>query len=143
MFPAGLGDALGVDWASLVADVHRREQITPSGGARDRWRPEKVLTRVGLSIQMAGKELVQNILDKNAETDKELNKELNDSPGKSGTELNGTHKKEEEQQQLAPNVDSLHPVAAIQVSCLVTQFMIPLSCLKDELYERSRSFLLV
>ncbi|KAL4712841.1 hypothetical protein ACJJTC_011911 [Scirpophaga incertulas] len=65
---AGLGDALGVDWASLVADVRRREQSAPTGGARDRWKPEKVLTRVGLSLEMAGKDTVQEILHKNAET---------------------------------------------------------------------------
>lgn len=102
--------------------MHRREQISPSGGARDRWRPEKVLTRVGLSIQMAGKELVQDILNKNAETDKRDSE--NHSPEKEGTEQNGTHEKDEEQQLLAPDVESLHPVAAIQASCLLSEFVI-------------------
>lgn len=116
---AGLGDALGVDWASLVADVRRREQTTPSGGARDRWRPEKVLTRIGLSVQMAGKDLVQNILDKNADTLREEKKALEQKPEngeQDAIELNGTHENEEEKQELSPDVDSLHPVASIQAS---------------------------
>lgn len=106
-----------------MADVHRREQITPSGGARDRWRPEKVLTRIGLSIQMAGKELVQEILDKNAIIDKK-DSQQNLSSEKDGTLQNGTHNKEEEQQKSAPDVNSLHPVAAIQASYFVIQFVI-------------------
>lgn len=108
-----MGDALGVDWASLVADVRRREQTTPSGGARDRWKPEKVLSRIGLSLEMAGKELVQEILVKNAETLREEMKNLDKSSSddKGVVEQNGTHEKED-----IPDVTALHSVAAIQVS---------------------------
>ncbi|XP_028166734.1 zinc finger CCCH domain-containing protein 13-like isoform X1 [Ostrinia furnacalis] len=118
---AGLGDALGVDWASLVADVRRREQTAPTGGARDRWKPERVLTRLGLSIDMAGKETVQNILKKNAETmqaekkppvEKQDNAEQSDS-----VEQNGQHDEGREEPEASTiDIDSLHPVAAIQVA---------------------------
>lgn len=100
-----------------MADVRRREQSTPSGGARDRWRPEKVLTRVGVSIQMAGKDIVQDILDKNAETiraeKKAIEEKAENSEAKNGIDQNGTH---ELVKELSPDVNSLHPVAAIQVS---------------------------
>lgn len=117
---AGLGDALGVDWASLVADVRRREQTAPTGGARDRWRPERVLTRLGLSLDMAGEETIQNILHKNAETlntDKETPvAQLQENSEQSITEQNG---KIEHRHVLDPDtpmdINSLHPVAAIQV----------------------------
>ncbi|XP_037976761.2 zinc finger CCCH domain-containing protein 13 isoform X1 [Plutella xylostella] len=85
---AGLGDALGVDWASLVADVRRREQPAPSGGARDRWRPERVLARLGVSVHMAGEDTVKAILDK----------------------------AEPSEDEAKIDVDGLHPVAAIQVA---------------------------
>lgn len=109
---AGLGDALGVDWASLVADVRRREQSAPSGGARDRWRPEKVLTRLGLSLHMAGKDTVEGILHMNAEaTESEKKDEIQD--------INNSHKSQENQVETPAvniNLSSLHPVAAIQVA---------------------------
>ncbi|XP_041970188.1 zinc finger CCCH domain-containing protein 13-like [Aricia agestis] len=110
---AGLGDALGVDWASLVADVRRREQVPPSSGARDRWRPERVLTRLGLSLEMASKETVEEILKKNAESiASEKASKANDedkSPIQNGTE--------ETEKTVAPvDIESLHPVATIQVA---------------------------
>lgn len=118
---AGLGDALGVDWASLVADVRRREQTTPSGGARDRWRPERVLARLGLSLQMAGKDTVQDILYKNADTIQSKNKVPDSSSTeiseKSQAEQNGKCETEDEQKLEPPSdVNSIHPVAAIQVA---------------------------
>ncbi|CAK1550123.1 unnamed protein product [Leptosia nina] len=105
----GLGDALGVDWASLVADVNRREQKPPTGGARDRWRPERVLSRLGLSFNMAGKDKVQSILQKNAESIEKGNKEVDAKQGKEM--LNGNDKDVQ-----TPDVNSLHPVASVQVA---------------------------
>ncbi|XP_061707488.1 zinc finger CCCH domain-containing protein 13-like [Cydia pomonella] len=116
---AGLGDALGVDWASLVADVHRREQTAPTGGARDRWKPERVLARLGLSVHMAGKDTVQDILNKNAEsllTEKTSKDEpCSEHPPENTPGQNGKHE-EDEKPALPPDVESLHPVAAIQVA---------------------------
>ncbi|XP_063376543.1 zinc finger CCCH domain-containing protein 13-like [Cydia fagiglandana] len=116
---AGLGDALGVDWASLVADVHRREQTAPTGGARDRWKPERVLARLGLSVHMAGKDTVQDILHKNAEsllTQKTAkNESSSEHPPENAPDQNGKHE-EDDKPVLPPDVESLHPVAAIQVA---------------------------
>ncbi|XP_047041687.1 uncharacterized protein DDB_G0284459-like isoform X3 [Helicoverpa zea] len=117
---AGLGDALGVDWASLVADVRRREQTSvSSGGARDRWRPERVLAHLGLSLNMAGKEVVQDVLQKNAESlqlDKKKQVQiLENSDQKDVVEQNGTHEANTETEPV-PDVSTLHPVGAIQVA---------------------------
>lgn len=114
-----MGDALGVDWASLVADVHRREQTAPVGGARDRWRPERVLARLGLSVQMAGKDTVQKILSKNAESlPAEKKAEITEAPESDTIEQNGKHEEKMETPE-TPDVESLHPVAAIQVIYLI------------------------
>ncbi|XP_045511339.1 fl(2)d-associated complex component-like isoform X2 [Colias croceus] len=108
-----LGDALGVDWASLVADVNRREQKPPTGGARDRWRPERVLARLGLSVNMAGKDKVQKILEKNGESAKLENESHTTSDGTTLT--NGKHE-EQDSASNVPDVNDLHPVASIQVA---------------------------
>ncbi|CAH2104356.1 unnamed protein product [Euphydryas editha] len=114
---AGLGDALGVDWASLVADVHRREQIAPAGGARDRWRPECVLSRLGLSFDMAGRDTVQNIIQQNAKSLEPVKKETEEDEVKSNL-VNGQHEDKEldKPETSCIDVDKLHPVAAIQVA---------------------------
>ncbi|XP_037301570.1 zinc finger CCCH domain-containing protein 13-like [Manduca sexta] len=119
---AGLGDALGVDWASLVADVRRREQTTSSGGARDRWRPERVLARLGLSIHMAGKDIVESIMHKNAESlyeeTKSQEKNSDDAEQNNTADQNGSHEDETIKAKInvSQDVDILHPVASIQVA---------------------------
>lgn len=114
-----MGDALGVDWASLVADVRRREQTAPTGGARDRWRPERVLTRLGLSLDMAGKETVQNILHKNAETLNNNKKSPVPTQEQNNIEQNGKLEEDCVEESDAPlDINSIHPVAAIQVISL-------------------------
>lgn len=58
---AGLGDALGVDWASLVAESRPRPAVTAPGAARRRWQPENILARIGVSMQYAGEQLYNQI----------------------------------------------------------------------------------
>lgn len=118
---AGLGDALGVDWASLVADVRRREHTAPTGGARERWKPERVLSRLGLSLNMAGKEIVQQILDKNAQIiesgiPREQENASECTEQNIEAKQNGEHIEHVENNlEPPPDVNSLHPVASIQV----------------------------
>lgn len=94
----GLGDALGVDWASLVAESRPRVKQEKSGSAKKRWESLKVLSRVGLSLEMAGEKLIKEILKESHDKEKEENK----------SESEEEVKKEE--------VVITHPVAAIQVA---------------------------
>lgn len=61
----GLGDALGVDWASLVAESRPRVKAEQSGSAKRRWESRNVLINLGISVDLAGKELVREILQSN------------------------------------------------------------------------------
>lgn len=106
-----------------MADVRRREQTSvSSGGARDRWRPERVLARLGLSLHMAGSEIVQDVLQKNAESLQSDKKKqatlLDNSDQKDKVEQNGTHENETNVESV-PDVSTLHPVAAIQVIFII------------------------
>lgn len=67
----GLGDALGVDWASLVAESRPRIKQDKIGSAKKRWESLRVLQRVGLSLEMAGEALIKEILNQNDEIKQE------------------------------------------------------------------------
>ncbi|XP_055304030.1 fl(2)d-associated complex component-like [Sitodiplosis mosellana] len=61
----GLGDALGVDWASLVEEskAMMREKLTKSEtSAKQRWHPDQILLDVGISYKMAGTAFAQQTL---------------------------------------------------------------------------------
>ncbi|KAG8338359.1 Tuberous sclerosis 2-like protein [Homalodisca vitripennis] len=60
----GLGDALGVDWASLVAESRPRVVEAGPGAARRRWQPENILARIGVSMEYAGVDLFNEIHNK-------------------------------------------------------------------------------
>lgn len=64
----GLGDALGVDWASLVAETRTRPVEAQPGAARRRWQPESILARIGVSQQYAGDDMFNQIQQKLTET---------------------------------------------------------------------------
>lgn len=64
----GVGDALGVDWASLIAETKRqtanvspqeREQITT---AKQKWQPHRIFLDVGISMRMAGESYAKHLL---------------------------------------------------------------------------------
>lgn len=64
----GLGDALGVDWASLVAESkaiakEKSLSIVKETTAKQRWQPHRILLDVGVSFRMAGKEFASNVLN--------------------------------------------------------------------------------
>lgn len=61
----GLGDALGVDWASLIEESKAimREKLTKSEtSAKQRWHPDQILLDVGISYKMAGATFAQQTL---------------------------------------------------------------------------------
>lgn len=118
-YSAGLGDALGVDWASLVEDVRRREHVASTGGARDRWRPERVLTRLGLSVEMAGKATVQSILDKNASASNKQGHHERANEANGDVETFTRNSNNDEKSDYIQDVNALHPVAAVQVRVLL------------------------
>ncbi|KAG4078049.1 hypothetical protein HA402_002100 [Bradysia odoriphaga] len=61
----GLGDALGVDWASLVEEskaIAREKSISKQTSAKQRWQPHSILLDVGISHKWAGQALACRIL---------------------------------------------------------------------------------
>ncbi|KAL1458171.1 hypothetical protein WDU94_008340 [Cyamophila willieti] len=59
---ATIGDALGVDWASLVQETKpQTSSQEETGSAKKRWEPAQIFARLGLSESMAGKETVERI----------------------------------------------------------------------------------
>lgn len=62
----GLGDALGVDWASLVEESKAKANEQRSNvfaSAKQRWQPHRILLDVGVSFRMAGKDFASNVLN--------------------------------------------------------------------------------
>ena len=67
----GLGDALGVDWESLVKESQPRRPINVStDSAQDRWQCKAVFQRIGVSVKAAGKDFVYTLLNKYADDGK-------------------------------------------------------------------------
>lgn len=63
----GLGDALGVDWESLVKESQPRRLITANlNTAQSRWKCKAIFQRIGISVKYAGPELVQSMKNKYA-----------------------------------------------------------------------------
>lgn len=48
----GIGDALGVDWASLITESKPRPK--PISSAKLRWESHNVLVNLGVSVRLAG-----------------------------------------------------------------------------------------
>lgn len=71
----GLGDALGVDWASLVAES--RPRVKPVTSAKRRWEPHNVLINLGVSVEYAGEDLVKKIFQLHHQEKLKLEKEEN------------------------------------------------------------------
>lgn len=63
----GLGDALGVDWASLVEESkaiaqEKSNTIQSKTTGKQRWQPHRILLDVGVSLRMGGTEFGTKIL---------------------------------------------------------------------------------
>lgn len=61
----GLGDALGVDWASLVEEskaIAQQKSKKIETSAKQRWQSHRILLDVGVSFKMAGGQFAKTIL---------------------------------------------------------------------------------
>lgn len=61
----GLGDALGVDWASLVEEskaITQEKSKKVDTSAKQCWQAHRILLDVGVSFKMAGQEFAKNVL---------------------------------------------------------------------------------
>ncbi|XP_055370864.1 fl(2)d-associated complex component [Condylostylus longicornis] len=59
-----LGDALGVDWASLIKEskIVKGNQKDKNTTAKQKWQPHRVILDVGISMKYAGKEFAEELL---------------------------------------------------------------------------------
>lgn len=121
----GLGDALGVDWASLVAES--RPRIKPVSSAKRRWESHNVLVNLGVSVEMAGEDLVKDIFKEHAlaiaQEDKENNEEEKivaptdqDETEKVANGIDAVQEKNDENPKKEIEVEISHPIACIQVA---------------------------
>lgn len=63
-----MGDALGVDWASLVQESRFiQKDSTLETTAKQRWQPYRIFLDVGVSYEMAGNEFAEEILKNSLE----------------------------------------------------------------------------
>ncbi|XP_017475878.1 PREDICTED: uncharacterized protein LOC108366101 isoform X2 [Rhagoletis zephyria] len=80
----GVGDALGVDWASLIAETKLQAENAAPGAteqlttAKQKWQPHRIILDMGISLCMAGESYAKQLLteskQKLAEEFKEINK---------------------------------------------------------------------
>ncbi|XP_018895695.1 uncharacterized protein [Bemisia tabaci] len=78
-----LGDALGVDWASLIAETRpkaRSDADATPGSAKKQWESACLLEKLGVSVKYAGAETIQRLLNKyNSPTCKVGDKDIKNS----------------------------------------------------------------
>lgn len=117
----GLGDALGVDWASLVAES--RPRVKPVSSAKKRWESHNVLVNLGISVEMTGEDLAKEIFREHALAKKEEELEVSKVKIKEESEMNGggvyiKQEVKEEPEEVKENVEVEipHPIAAVQVA---------------------------
>ncbi|XP_012254839.2 zinc finger CCCH domain-containing protein 13-like [Athalia rosae] len=61
----GLGDALGVDWESLVKESQPRRLATITlDTAQSRWQCKAIFQRIGISVKYAGAEVIESLTKK-------------------------------------------------------------------------------
>ena len=117
----GLGDALGVDWASLVTES--RPRVKPMTSVKKRWEGHNMLVNLGISVEMAGVDLVTSILKEHSEAKLSEEAEVETKTKLSTAGANGTKQIGNECENISGenkakgiNVDVSHPIAAIQVA---------------------------
>lgn len=80
----GVGDALGVDWSSLVAET-KRMPSNQTTTAKQKWQPHRIILDVGISMRMAGESYAKRLLN---EAKQQLDEELKAEEDKSETKDN-------------------------------------------------------
>lgn len=60
----GLGDALGVDWESLVKDAQPRRTVNSEQSAQSRWQCKAIIQRIGISTKNAGQDFLNKFTKK-------------------------------------------------------------------------------
>ncbi|XP_062536996.1 fl(2)d-associated complex component-like isoform X2 [Armigeres subalbatus] len=93
----GLGDALGVDWASLAQETRAKlkpDQIIPVS-ARNRWKAHHILLDIGISVRLAGEAYAQRVL---TESKEKLREEIEEFKAAAAQQKVVAIKKEEEEQ---------------------------------------------
>lgn len=61
----GLGDALGVDWESLVKETQAKRTVSSNqDSAENRWQCKAIFYRIGISKKYAGEDFVKKLLKK-------------------------------------------------------------------------------
>lgn len=117
----GLGDALGVDWASLVAESRPRNK--PVSSAKRRWESHNVLVNLGVSVELAGEDVVKDILREHTEAKLKEEQENKDTGLKTeeigvtnGDKEDCGEKSKETVKKETCDVTIPHPLAAIQVA---------------------------
>lgn len=61
----GLGDALGVDWASLAKETQRPIKLETDefvDSTKSRWTPHRILWDIGVSAKLAGEDFARDVL---------------------------------------------------------------------------------
>ncbi|XP_059618600.1 fl(2)d-associated complex component isoform X2 [Phlebotomus argentipes] len=103
----GLGDALGVDWTSLVTESRARDQANRSEATsmRQKWKHHQVLLNLGISVRLAGEEFTRELLKRARQSARE------DKQMKNG-EVVAEHEAVEKEEEIAMP----HRVADVQVA---------------------------
>lgn len=60
----GLGDALGVDWESLVKETQARRTGPSNQNSTNRWQCKALFYRIGISKKYAGEDFMKKLLKK-------------------------------------------------------------------------------
>lgn len=97
----GLGDALGVDWASLAQETRaklRPEQTIPVS-ARNRWKAHHILLDIGISVRLAGETYAQRVLTESKEKLRDEIQEFKAAAAAARQQKQEAVKREEEEQQ--------------------------------------------
>lgn len=127
----GVGDALGVDWASLVKEAKVPAlQTVERTTAKEKWQAHRIILDVGISLKMAGEEFGKRLLteakaklDAEQETNemKPIKMEIKEEVAEEAEESNDDVKKEiklettESAEQDNFDVNRIHPLACAQV----------------------------